>query len=292
MLSGVAVTRLSPRMAVAMGFAESGKTLERRLTGHYRDSFLVARDLMSRTGFQGDSAGALGARRQLGRIGMTVTGERGEVLQRGVDRSAAQPRYGVASLAFDRRFGRARMSLGASRLDERSTVLGARFAQVIGAGGATSWFADASAAVALGRGWDASAGYRLGWTAIPGAAGLAQGGRIATHAWSLDLGKSNALREGDRFALRLMQPLRVRSGGFDLKVPVSYSYETLSAGYENRFFNLAPTGREIDIEAAYGVGLLAGTGHLSANAFARRHPGNIAEADSDLGAAIRFTLGF
>ena len=42
------------------GLSESGKTLERRLTGHYRDAFLVARDPMSRTGFHGDSAGALG----------------------------------------------------------------------------------------------------------------------------------------------------------------------------------------------------------------------------------------
>ncbi|MGA9582978.1 MAG: peptidase S8, partial [Allosphingosinicella sp.] len=106
------------------------------------------------------------------------------------------------------------------------------------------------------------------------------------------LGKSGALRPGDRFALRLMQPLRVRSGGFDLEIPVSYSYDTLSAGYESRFLNLAPTGREIDLEAAYGFDLFAGAGHLGANAFARRHPGNRADLDPDLGAAIRFTLGF
>ena len=113
-----------------------------------------------------------------------------------------------------------------------------------------------------------------------------------TDAWSLDLGRTNALRPGDRFALRLMQPLRVRSGGLDLMVPVSYSYDSLSAGYESRFLNLAPTGREIDLEAAYGFDMLAGAGHLSANAFARRHPGNVAAMDPDLGAAIRFTLGF
>jgi hypothetical protein len=291
-LSGIAISRLSPRLAVAMGFSESGKTLERRLTGHYRDAFLVARDPMSRTGFEGDSAGAFGVRRKLGRIGMTVTAERGEVLQPALRRSLAQPGYAMASLAFDRRLGRARLSLGASRLDERSTVLGARFSPILGVGGATSWFADAGASVALGRGWDASAGYRLGWTAIPGGAGLAQSGRLATDAWSLDIGRSGALVPGDRFALRLMQPLRVRSGGLGLGVPVSYSYETLSAGYENRFFNLAPTGREIDLEAAYGLDLLGGAGHVSANAFARRDPGNVAAMDTDLGAAIRFTLGF
>jgi len=291
-VSGIALSRLSPRLSVALGLAESGKTLERRLTGHYPDAFLAAQDPMSRMGFQGGSAGAVGVRHRLGRIGLTVTAERGEVLQPGFDRSIVQPRYGIVSLAVDRRFGRTKLSLGASRLDEQSTVFGARFSPLIGAGGATSWFADAGAGFALGRGWDASIGYRLGWTEIPAAAGLAQGGRLATDAWSVDLARTGALRPGDRFALRVMQPLRVRSGGLDLKVPVSYSYDTLSAGYESRFFNLAPTGREIDVEAAYGFDLFAGTGHLSANAFARRQPGNVAEMDADLGAAIRFTLGF
>jgi hypothetical protein len=291
-LSGIAVSRLGPRLSVALGLAESGKTLERRLAGHYRDSFLVARDPMSRMGFQGDSAGALGVRHRLGRVGLTVTAERGEVLQPGFDRSILQPRYKIVSIAADRRIGRARLSLGASRLDEESTVFGARFSPLIGAGGASSRFADAGAAVALGGGWDASLGYRLGWTGVPAAAGLAQSGRLRSDAWSVDLGRSGAFRPGDRFALRLMQPLRVRSGGFDLNVPVSYSYETLSAGYESRFLNLAPTGREIDLEAAYGIDLIGGAGHLSGNAFARRHPGNVASMDADLGAAIRFTLGF
>jgi hypothetical protein len=290
-LSGLAISRLSPRLSMALGLAESGKTLERRLTGLRRDAFLVAQDPMTRMGFQADSAGALGVRHRFGRIGLTATAERGEVLQPGFDRSTVQPRYGTLSIAADRRFGKARLSLGATRLDEQSTVFGARFSPLIGVGGSASWFADAGAAVALGGGWDASLGYRLAWTGIPAAAGLAQGGRLVSDAWSIDVGRTNALRTGDRFALRLMQPLRVRSGGFDLAVPVSYSYDTLSAGYESRFFNLAPTGREIDLEAAYGLDLL-GTGHLSGNVFARRHPGNVADMDADLGAAIRFTLGF
>jgi hypothetical protein len=291
-LSGIAVSRLSPRLAVAMGLSESAKTLERRLTGHYQDAFLVARDPMSRVGFQGDASGSLGARRRLGGVGLTLTAERGEVFQPGFDRSIHQPRYSIASLGVDRRFGPARISLGASRLDEEATTLGARFSPLLGVGGGTSWFADAAASFELGAGWAAHAAYRRGWTSAAAGAGLAQGGRFATDAWSLDVGKSNALRPGDRFALRLMQPLRVRSGGLNLSVPVSYSYDSLSAGYEDRFFNLAPTGREIDLEAAYGLGLFSGTGHLSANAFARRHPGNVAEMDPDLGAAFRFTLGF
>ena len=80
-----------------------------------------------------------------------------------------------------------------------------------------------------------------------------ENGRLATDAWAFDLAKSDAFRAGDWFALRVMQPLRVRSGGFDLNMPVSYDYADGSVGYERRFFNLAPTGREIDLEAAYGM---------------------------------------
>jgi hypothetical protein len=34
-------------------------------------------------------------------------------------------------------------------------------------------------------------------------------------------------------------------------------------------FNLTPSGREIDLEAAYGLSVLRGAGHFSANAFLR-----------------------
>ena len=83
--------------------------------------------------------------------------------------------------------------------------------------------------------------------------------------------------------------MRVRSGGFDINLPVSYDYSDGSVGYELRFFNLAPSGREIDLEAAYGTRLWGG--NLTANAFVRREPGHVEAIGSDYGAAIRFTLG-
>ena len=87
-----------------------------------------------------------------------------------------------------------------------------------------------------------------------------------------------------------MQPLRVASGGYALQLPVSYDYATGAVGYDQRFFNLAPTGREIDVEAAYGVALWGG--HISANAFARRQPGHVEAMNTDLGAAFRFGVAF
>ena len=288
-LSGLMLSRLDRKTAFAIGIAESGKTLQQRLEGKSGNAFLVARDPMTRMGFFGDKSTSIGVRRDLGPVALTLTGERGEVRRPGFNRLLSQPPYSISTLSLDRGFGKARVSLGATRLEERDTVFGGRLSEAFTTGGSTSWFADAHASYELGNGWSASGSYRRGWTSMPGA-GLGQRGRLSTDAWSLDLAKGNALFAGDRFALRLMQPLRVRSGGFDLSLPVSYDYSSGSVGYEQRFFNLAPSGREIDLEAAYGMRLL--TGQLSANAFVRRQPGHIEAADTDVGAALRFSLEF
>jgi len=49
---------------------------------------------------------------------------------------------------------------------------------------------------------------------------------------------------------------------------------------------------EADGELSYGTSLLDGNGWLGGNLFYRRDPGHIADSKDDVGAAIRFTLGF
>ena len=56
--------------------------------------------------------------------------------------------------------------------------------------------------------------------------------------------------------------------------------------------SLRPSGREIDSELSYGRSLLDGNAWLGGNLFYRRDPGHIANASDDVGAAIRFSLGF
>jgi hypothetical protein len=287
-LSGLMLSRIGKKTAVALGISESGKTLQQRLTGQYQNAFLVARDPMTRMGFYGDDSTSMGARHDLGFAAVTVTGERGEVHRPGFIPAQNQPGYSIGSVTLDRRFGPARIALGATRLKEEDTILGGRLASAYSGGGSTSWFADGSASFDLGKGWGAYASYRRGWTGMTGTA-FARNGRLSTDAWALDVSKKDAFRPGDSIALRIMQPLRVLSGGFDLNMPVSYDYADGSVGYEQRFFNLAPTGREIDVEAAYGTRLWGG--HLSANAFWRNDPGHIEAAPNDLGGAIRFSLG-
>ena len=77
-----------------------------------------------------------------------------------------------------------------------------------------------------------------------------------------------------------------------MNVPVSYDYATLTSGHELRVFSLAPSGREIDVEAAYALPVFRGGGTLGVNAFARMEPGHVETARTDLGAAIRLSFGF
>jgi hypothetical protein len=290
MVAGMALSRLSPRTAVAFGFSESGRTLQQRLTGHEQNAFLVARDPLARNGFFADAGSAAGLRHQIGSVGLTVTSERGRVYNPGPASRAQDPRYTISSASLDRRFGPALLSVGATRLQEAESLLGSRFGAAFSSGGAGSTFVDSSLSFDLGRGWSAWGSYRRGWTRVAGTGALVDQGRLSSDAWAFDLARDSAFRAGDKLAFRIMQPLRVRSGGFDLRVPTSYDYATGAVGYEQRPFSLAPTGREIDYELAYGVRALGG--QLGANLFLRTEPGHIEDADSDVGAAIRFTLGF
>lgn len=285
LIAGMAAAQISDRTAIAMGFSEGGKALEKRLAGVSDAPFMIARDPHGTIAFDLRRGNAVALRHQLGRIGLTVTAERGQIedTQRLFPQSSG---FNAGTLTADTQVGPARLALSASRMREDSTVLGGRFDASLGAPGATSWLVDGVADAHLGGGWSATARYRRGWTGF----GSAGAGGLSTDGFAFDLGKTNLLRSGDRLGLRFAQPLRVRSGGLSLMLPVRYSYATLATEYAPTLFNLAPEGRELDFEAAYGVSLAGGW--LGANAFLRRQPGHIAAADDDIGAAVRFTLGF
>jgi subtilisin family serine protease len=289
-VAGYALSKVTPATAVALGFSETGRSLQQRLSDRDGTPFLIARDPLSRTGFHAEGAMSMAVRHDLGPVAVTLTGERGRVLRDGAPRDRTERAYSLSSVTADRRLGNFDLALGVSRLAEEQTVLGGRFG--FAPGGSTSYFLDASAAYDLGAGWAAAASLRHGWTRMPGTSGLVSAGSLSTDAFALDLSRRNALTAGDRLGFRVAQPLRVRSGGYLLNLPVSYDYSTLSVGYDLRRFNLAPTGRELDVEAAYGLSLLGGAGYLSANAFWRLEPGHVQSAPSDKGAALRFSLGF
>jgi subtilisin family serine protease len=288
-VAGVAVTRLTPKTAAAFGFSESGRALQQRLSGREQNAFLVARDPMARNGFFAEGASSFGLRQDVAGLGITATSESGGVYRAGPQLDEERARYSISGVTLDRKVGEATISLGLSRLVETETVLGGQFGAAFGGSGSSTRFLDLSVAYPAGGGWDAGASYRRGWTRMNVAGALADSGALASDAFAFDLSRRSNWIAGDSLAFRIVQPLRVRSGGYGMNVPVTYDYKTGAVGYERQFFSLAPTGRELDFEAAYGLSALGG--YLSANAFYRSQPGHIQAASGDVGAAIRFTLG-
>ncbi|GAA4009472.1 hypothetical protein GCM10022280_02910 [Sphingomonas swuensis] len=283
LIAGSAVARIDDSTAVALGFAEGAKAMERRLSGVESGAFLIARDVAGSPGFDAKRGGAVALRRNLGPVAVSLSGEDGEV-QGDLRTAATGSPYRWTNMAVDRSFGRTWLSLGVGRLDEQRTLLGGRMSGNLGGGGAATTFVDLEARRSLGSDWTASLSARRGWTSFAG-------GAFTTGAYGVDLARSNWLSEGDRFGLRLSQPLRIDGGGFAMSLPTSFDYATMSPGYSIVRSSLVPRGRELDAELSYSRRML-GTGWIGGNLYARRQPGHIAAAGTDVGAAVRFSLGF
>lgn len=291
--SGFVAGQLNPRTSVAFGFGQSGASLAGQLAGRSEPAFLIARGGGDALGFERRSDSAASMRHQLGAWGLTIAGEAGDALVRTGDRRRFFERspYSVVGVAADRRFGNLRLAAGLTLLDEQQTVLGGRFGPVFGAaGGAETLFADLRADWAVGNGWSLGGSARQGWTRLA-AGGIATGNaRLVSQAFAMDLQKAGLFAAEDRFALRVAQPLRVASGGIGLNLPVDYDYATGAVSYADRRLNLAPNGREVDVEASYGWALFGG--RFETNLYWRRDPGNIATFPNDMGGALRWRIGF
>ena len=284
LIAGSAVARLDNRTAIAFGFSEGAKAMERRLTGAAAGSFLIASDISGNPGFAAKRGSSMAVRHQFGRTGFTISGETGNVWQ-DVKTTATGSPYQSTSISADRSFGSNWLSLGVSRLEEKQTLLGGRLSAALGGGGSTSMFLDAEARRDFGGGWSGTLTARRGWTDF-------SGGKFQTGAYGFDLAKRGLLSGNDSLGLRIAQPLRVEHGGVAMMLPTSYDYSTGIATDTLSRLSLTPSGREVDAELSYGVSMLSGNGWVGANLFYRRQPGHIASLPDDRGAAIRFSLGF
>jgi hypothetical protein len=293
-VAGHALARLNKDTAVAFGFSESGRALEQLLSGERGNGFLVADDPKSRAGFLANASNAVAVSHNLGSVALTVMAEHGLIGLQGAVRPTGfdqdGPRYALSSVTAARRIGAADLRIGTTRLREEETVLGGHFS--FAPGESASWFFDVGGGYELGSGWSLDARYRSGWTSMPGDNGLVQGGRISLNAWAADVQKLHAFIPGDRLAFRVTQPLRVRSGGYLMMLPVSYDYLDESVGFQLSELSLAPRGRELAFETTYGLSVFEGAGWLSANAYLRREPGHIQSHRADLGAAFRLNVSF
>ncbi|MBC2670763.1 S8 family serine peptidase [Novosphingobium piscinae] len=295
-LAGRIVARIAPGLEAAFGLAAGADGLAVGLRGAPQPAFLVATPAADDVGFVRSDLVATALRLGRGRTGLTVAAEGGRVLPSRVgagqpgDPLREAPRVTRFGATLDRRFGALTGALAASWLSEDRTVLGARLAPGLGGRGADSLFLDLAASWRPGAGWSLSGAWRHGLTRARGGDILLGSSRFASSAWNVDLVRHGLLGRRDSLALRLAQPLRVESGGLDLRLPTAWDYATRSATSTVQRLTLTPTGRELDAELAWSGPLGAGT--AGATLYWRRDPGHIRSLPAEQGAALRWSLGF
>lgn len=185
------------------------------------------------------------------------------------------------------------VSLGAGR--ETGSLLGATAAASFALPHTSmNGTAGLDATVRLGGGWRLALAGELG-VVRPGAASdlsiITGATRLTTSRFSAGLLGGSVLKPGDRFGLRVSQPLRVETGGVTLTVPVGYDAARGIAVLEDRRASLTPTGREIAVEAAY-MRPLGRYGVLETSLFRRQDPGHSAGTTADTGAIVAWSTSF
>lgn len=291
-LAGSALLRLNADTLAAFGVGTGGRGLADRLDPAMRTDFLTGRDPL---GFQTRPKSGMALSHRMGGLLLTGFAEAGDT-RLFENASGLSPRhdarrygYGLAGVRLSQAIGPLAISAAISNLNEDQTLLGGRFDPLYGVRAAQTRFADLGADWWIAPGWRLGLDWRQGWTRV--AAGGVRDGtdRLNSTAWSAMLEAPGPGRS-DTLAFRIAQPLRVAKGGFDLTLPVAYDYATLATTYAPSRLSLAPTGREIDAEAVWAMPL--GRGWLSTNLYWRTEPGHIETAPDDVGAAIRYSLGF
>ncbi len=287
-LASSVVTRLDKSLDLALGWKVSADSLTARLQQRHEPQFLVAG--MASGLFTRPETG-MAARYRLGKLGLTVSAERSVLVRPDPLRERREDWMTQIGFALDGGQGGAfdwRLGLGLMR--EERTVLGARFADALGGGGATTATVSPGLGWRFGKGWALGATGSLGFTRIDSGAVATGGSRLVSSSWSVDLSREGVLAGGDRLALRVSQPLRVERGGLELNLPVAWDYATQSATFARVPLSLAPKGRELDAELAWATALWGGD--ASASVFFRREPGHFVGAPDDGGVAVRWSRGF
>ncbi|MBF9151360.1 S8 family serine peptidase [Novosphingobium sp. 1Y9A] len=292
-LASSVVTRLDRSLDLALGWKVSAESLTARLQQRHEPEFLVAG--VASGVFTRPETG-MAARYRLGRLGLTVSAERSVLVRPDPLRERREDRMTQIGFALDGgQDGALDWRLGLGLMREERTVLGARFADALGGGGATTATVSPGFGWRFGRskaggGWALGATGSLGFTRIDRGAVATGGSRLVSSSWSVDLSREGVLAGGDRLALRVSQPLRVERGGLELNLPVAWDYATQSATFARVPLSLAPNGRELDAELAWATALWGGD--ASARVFFRREPGHFAGAPDDGGVAVRWSRGF
>ncbi|WP_424945607.1 S8 family serine peptidase [Candidatus Spongiihabitans sp.] len=163
------------------------------------------------------------------------------------------------------------LSLQAGAVHEADGFLGARPQGALGQAQGATAFIGVNGDWGLGDDWRLLTSAYLGRTRpqVDDTGLLHDADTILSSAFSLGVVRASTWRRGDWFGLRLSQPLRVEKGRMKLRLPTGRTRygEVVQADHQ---VNLAPTGRNLQAEAAYQMPFAGGA--LQASLGAEHHP--------------------
>ncbi|HSA83062.1 MAG TPA: S8 family peptidase [Geminicoccaceae bacterium] len=198
----------------------------------------------------------------------------------------------IGELARSWRAGHA-VSLQLGSVDERQSLLATEAGGALGLPeSARTTFFGLTGRLALADGLALFGQGSLGLT-DPGAAGqglLDEVSVLRSSSFALGLSGRDLLIESDRLTLAVAQPLRVDGGSAVLDRPVGRSFDGQILRRADRV-DLAPEGREIDLELGYRLALGEGQ-ELGLNWLTQFEPGHRQGAGPEHAVAIRLRAGF
>lgn len=176
------------------------------------------------------------------------------------------------------------ISLTSGALIEQERLLGLQGTGAFELGhGATTWFAGIA-----GR-WQVASKTQLLASAYGGMTETSAAnnslvsdiGRVTTSSWRVGLTQADVLQDDDHLRLNIAQPLRAESGAMQLNLP-QYRLRDGTVIQQGVQYSLAPSGREIDLEAGYSFAVDDMT-KLDFAAMFRRDAGHVAGQNEALG---------
>ncbi|NNG04376.1 MAG: hypothetical protein HKM95_09785, partial [Inquilinus sp.] len=198
----------------------------------------------------------------------------------------------IAQATVDQAFAKGgRLRLDVARVEESDTFLGSRTDGAFGSSaGAASHFVTVSGGLPVSRTIELIGSATTATTDVENAGLLSGWGTVRSTAFGIGVVARDVFDSGDRIGVLAGQPLRVGQADATVTVPVGMTADEVMVR-ESQRVDLAPSGREMNVQLAYRRGLWDGA-DLSSWLLIRNEPGHDAAASNDYGLGLSFTTTF
>jgi len=175
---------------------------------------------------------------------------------------------------------------------EENSFLGAETSGAFGIDKSSTYYTGVSGRYGVAEDITLIGNANLGFTSISAARNSLFTGfnNVMTSSFAFGAEFNNVAQERDTFGLLMSQPLSVMRGQANLALPVDIASGG-SVLYQDQRLNLAPKGREFDIETYYNFAA-SERSDFSMNAVLRLNPDNDNTASNDLTLLTKYKLGF